>query len=373
MLNSSKACRVVVLSLTLLIVFSSRQGGELGKDANVLTTEAPPLRNSTLLDDVALTPFRHTGVPQPLKCRVRQDLVPEPAFDASSFCNAIGLKARHTPVRVFYGVMFSFELDMLEVLLHETFPLIEKYIIVEAAVSHSKKEKELVLPSVFQEKRFDSFKDRVINGTFLPRPGKKIRSGWEIERKQRQEVLRIAFEQAGMRDDDLLIANMDLDEIFSRETILRFKYCDSESFEFYVYSFRYNLNCLAEPQAALLPSMVFRKKEGFVDLYRRRTVRTHVDIDLRHLPDEMRVRKTQLVWHLSTFGNISQIRRKLANSPHRFVDEVGDEEIAADVNNCRFNGRKRTLLGGSNGLTTDVLPRFVARNKCHFMEKKWFV
>lgn len=291
-------------------------------------------------------------------------------FDSKAFCQRFGEEPLSQPARVFYGVMFSFELDMLEVLLHETFPVVDKYIVVESRVSHSKKEKDLYLPLVYEQRRFAPFLSKIVTGTFNVR--RSYRSGWDYEKRQRKRVLQVA-QSAGIADGDVFVANLDLDEVFSRATVMRYKFCQTidEPKYFHSFGFRYNINCAMDNSTVIFKQNVFvwrPSKVTLYDLYKRRNIRDLSPVmDMSNFAEEVRRREGRLVWHMSTFGTFDQIRFKLANSPHRFVDNVTDDHIKHTIQECEFNGRKRWKVK----MLPDTVPILMRRNWCRFAAAGW--
>jgi hypothetical protein len=288
-------------------------------------------------------------------------------FSAKDFCEAFGEAPRRVLPRLWYGVMFSFELDMLEVLFHELAGLVDRYVIVESAMSHAKKQKPMILGQLFDEDRFRPFAPYVINGTFVAR--RSFRSGWDYEKRQRRRVLQVV-QASGIRDGDIFVANLDLDEVFSRKTVMRYKYCASPNMVFHSFGYRYYLNCFMDesiPQFQRSVIVWANRDAGFYDLYKARTARIQTPTNLSDFRGEMKRRDSQLVWHMSTFGTFEDIRFKLSNSPHRFVDIDDNATLIQEIETCKYNNKTRTLVP----LYSDQLPLFIQQNQCRFHERGW--
>ena len=67
------------------------------------------------------------------------------AFDARAFCARYGYRPRADVPRVLLGLMFSYEYDMLEVMLHELYPVVDEVYIAESETSHSLQRKAAAL------------------------------------------------------------------------------------------------------------------------------------------------------------------------------------------------------------------------------------
>ena len=310
------------------------------------------------------------------------DTLSEPTsdFDAAQFCAKyaeLPLPPQKRP-RLFYGIMFGYEFDMLEVALHEAYPVVDKFILTESTVTHALIDKPLQFDDILSDERFHPFLDKIANFTFNPSSAKKYRSGWDVERRQRKIAIHGAMTE-GIRDGDIFIANMDLDEVFSRNLLLRLKFCkyshmdsdDGGSFEFDQVHFRYHLQCLQDAIVSTHQKVVFywsEKAWPTLDLYKQRGKRTIQKIDVGNLEMELRARDGLLVWHLSTFGNLREIVRKLDNSPHRHLGEFEPEDVAREANECYFSGSTRFRVD----LPIDLFPLFVQRNACRFQNKGWF-
>lgn len=337
-------------------------------DNSAKVTQLPRVLASKneLTERLTLGDEEWSGTPS---CVVDREVETLPSsFEPKSFCKQFGEHPRKNPARVWYGAMFSFELDMLEVLLHETNPVVDKYVFVESTWSHSKRQKPLFFGHVLTQSRFRPFLHKIINGTFNAR--RRFRSGWDYEKRQRKRVLQVV-QESGIQDGDILIANLDLDEVFSRETVMRYKFCNSRDMLFHTFGYRYNLNCYMDETALQFQKSVIlwsNFNAGYYDLYKARSAAVLVPLNMSaNFVDELRRFRSQLAWHMSTFGNFEQIRFKLSNSPHRFVDDIDNQTLTSEILACKYNNRTRTHVSISH----DTMPRFISRNLCHFKRLGW--
>ncbi len=59
-------------------------------------------------------------------------------------------------------VPFSYELDILEIRLHELEEVVDVFVIAESTVSFKKWKKPLILASVLNTPRFQRFRDKIL-------------------------------------------------------------------------------------------------------------------------------------------------------------------------------------------------------------------
>lgn len=320
---------------------------------------------------------------------------------AAAFCAQFGEPARpaNATPRLVYNIMFGGESDMLEVALHEIYPVVDIIFLTESAITHSLQQRtpvwltrfkleprfkpflEKIDHQVYTSRRFDKWVefDRkrklyearyhrkvVIRGRVIDDKMRPI-TGWEVERNQRKFFLKF-LDLHNVTIKDLIIANSDLDEIFSRELLVRYKYCNT-SLDFRTFHFRYDLNCLQETVVSQQANLVFfaPPKNDFsdIDLFKRRAGHVNAAFDPVNLMTEMR--KGRLVWHLTAFGGADAVLKKYENSPHRFVGKLTREDVSRDIMTCAYNDKQRDRVD----LTPDLLPYFIAQNQCQFRAMGW--
>jgi hypothetical protein len=294
--------------------------------------------------------------------------------------------------------MFSYEYDMLEVMLHELYPVVDEVYIAESETSHSLQRKAAALQQLFnRDERFADFRAKTKIFRFTP-IGEARRRRWAMENQQRQFVAAKMAQRASV--GDILIANMDLDEIISRESVLIWKYCDvgDKAFAFTQFQFRYHLNCLWLDRYSVYLNTVFdyirpRQLLGHLTVSRRRTRASAVAFLASNVSAEMLQKKREgtLSWHLSSFGTPELILRKIKNSPHKLSMPTTVDTVRADMANCSGSGtgtygfRLDRLLPPNQthspavlellshrGVHAFPLPMFIERNHCWFRSKGWF-
>jgi hypothetical protein len=284
--------------------------------------------------------------------------------------------------------MFGFELDMLEVVLHEIYPVVDFIYVTESTVTHSLGKKPLLWDSVKAEPRFDRFAGKISHNVFTP--AKKFKSGWDIEKRQRAFFLKFVA-QNNITDSDILLGNIDLDELMTRETLVRMKHCETPDLTFKLVQFRYNLNCLQEVRytAYYTTTFYWRDRKGG-DLYSRRRASKPVPFDVGVGGEGVVATLRGMgAWHMTAFGGVPAVMRKYENSPHRFVGTVSRADVARNIGECRYNDKQRTALGPRGAasaawfargnastatrLNAVALPYLIAQNLCSFAERGWLM
>ncbi|KAK4841544.1 hypothetical protein QYF36_006193 [Acer negundo] len=136
-------------------------------------------------------------------------------------CKLHGWGIREYPRRVYDAVLFSNELDILNIRWKELYPYVTQFVLLESNSTFTGKPKPLVFAGNRDQFKFAN--PRLTYGTIGGR-FKKGENPFVEEAFQRvalDQLLRIA----GITDDDLLIMS-DVDEIPSRHTINLLRWCD---------------------------------------------------------------------------------------------------------------------------------------------------
>ncbi|KAL5539768.1 hypothetical protein UlMin_045146 [Ulmus minor] len=158
-------------------------------------------------------------------------------------CHLHGWSLRTQPRRIFDGIIFSNELDLLEIRWHELNPYISKFVIVEANSTFTGIPKPLFFSS--NRARFAFASDKIVHHVF---PGEVAPKGlkknpFELEKRQRiamDSMIRLS----GISYGDVLIMS-DADEIPSQETLKLLQWCDGVppimhlELKNYMYSFEF--------------------------------------------------------------------------------------------------------------------------------------
>ncbi|XP_059635129.1 uncharacterized protein LOC132277313 [Cornus florida] len=139
-------------------------------------------------------------------------------------CHLHGWSVRSEPRRVFDGIMFSNELDMLEIRWRELHPYVTKFVILEANTTFTGIPKPLFFAS--NRNRFAFAEGKIVHGVF---PGLAASYGlhedpWRLESLQRGAMNGL-LRRAGISSGDLVIMS-DTDEIPSPHTVKLLQWCD---------------------------------------------------------------------------------------------------------------------------------------------------
>jgi hypothetical protein len=143
--------------------------------------------------------------------------------------------ARESPVKMAHIIQFGFDVDTLEVLLHELHGVVDHLVLLEATVTHGlgNLKKDLIWEKVKHQERFGQFKDMVIH---LVLDDSDVESGgddiWVQEGKQ--EKLRWSKflqwnEFNNFYSDSDLVSFGDTDEVPSRLNMYKLKHCEMSS------------------------------------------------------------------------------------------------------------------------------------------------
>lgn len=160
-----------------------------------------------------------------------------------TLCSLHGWKIRESPRRVFDAVLFSNELDMLEIRWKELSPYVSEFVLLESNSTFT----GLVKPLYFanDRDRFDFVESRLtygmVGGRFIKGENPFVEESYQ----------RVALDQlikiAGITEDDLLIMS-DVDEVPSGHTIDLLRWCDGIpdrvhlQLKNYLYSFEFYLD-----------------------------------------------------------------------------------------------------------------------------------
>lgn len=137
-------------------------------------------------------------------------------------CHLHGWTLRSQPRRVFDGVIFSNELDLLELRVGELHPYITKFVILESKTTFTGNPKPLFFDS--NRERFAFAKDKICHGVLPGRARGSQEDPFVLEAEQRGAMNGL-IRRAGISNGDLLIMS-DTDEIPSANTVKLLQWCD---------------------------------------------------------------------------------------------------------------------------------------------------
>lgn len=158
-------------------------------------------------------------------------------------CRLHGWSLRSEPRRVFDAIIFSNELDMLEVRWRELHPYVSKFVILESNTTFTGIPKPLFFAS--NRARFAFAEDKIAHGVFSGRTADRgsHKDPFVLESAQRGAMNGL-LHRAGISNGDLLIMS-DTDEVPSPHTIKLLQWCDEVppvlhlELRHYMYSFEF--------------------------------------------------------------------------------------------------------------------------------------
>ncbi|XP_031106990.1 beta-1,4-mannosyl-glycoprotein 4-beta-N-acetylglucosaminyltransferase [Ipomoea triloba] len=158
-------------------------------------------------------------------------------------CRLHGWTARTEPRRVFDAVIFSNELDLLEIRWQELHPYVTKFVILEANTTFTGLPKSLIFAQ--NQNRFSFAAEKIVHSVFPGRVAshRSHEDPFKLEAEQRVAMNQL-LRRAGISNGDLLIMS-DTDEIPSHHTIKLLQWCDGVppvlhlELRHYLYSFEF--------------------------------------------------------------------------------------------------------------------------------------
>lgn len=158
-------------------------------------------------------------------------------------CHLHGWSLRSKPRRIFDGIIFSNELDILEIRWRELHPYITKFVILESNTTFTGIRKPLFFAS--NRPRFAFAEEKIEHGVFNGRVS--VRGSFEdpfVLESQQRGAMNGLLRRAGISNGDLVIMS-DTDEIPSPHTVKLVQWCDGIppilhlELKHYMYSFEF--------------------------------------------------------------------------------------------------------------------------------------
>ncbi|XP_072986599.1 uncharacterized protein [Typha latifolia] len=166
-----------------------------------------------------------------------------PNVSMSELCQLHGWGILPTPRRVFDAILFSNELDILEIRYHELLPYVDKFVILESNATFTGMEKPLFF--INNLRRFAFASPKIVYEMF---PSSMVdprlrRDPFALESRQRLAINSL-LHRSGIAVGDVVIMS-DADEIPSVQTVELLRWCDSIppvmhlELRHYMYSFEF--------------------------------------------------------------------------------------------------------------------------------------
>jgi len=218
--------------------------------------------------------------------------------------------------KIYDCFMFSNELDLLNLRLHELYDYVDHFIIVESTETHS----GLPKPAYFREnqKLFEKFSNKIINVVIegFPEPTSDVNPNWFRENFQRNQIS-TALYSLDTNDHDIIMIS-DIDELPDRETLINLKHHvrKAQIITFRQRWFVWNFD-LEDPQEWPGTQILFWEDLKQTTPQKVRNGRYNLSI----ITPEVRG------WHMSWFGNNDLINEKLKSFAHQEIGVKTDEEL----------------------------------------------
>lgn len=239
------------------------------------------------------------------------------------------------------------ELEVLEIRLNELYAIVDKFVIVEATVTHTNKPKPLYFEK--NKKRFKKFSDKIIHIVVKDSPD--VSMPWIIERHQLTSVMR------GLKNckpEDTVLYSC-VDEIPKAEKLIKYLNRAGSNKVFMHKMCLYFLNYAEIGKSTWQGVRMFKYKylKKAKDIYITRYLNPDVVIE-------------EGGWHFSYQGGVKRIQRKLSSFAHQ------------EFNNNKYNTPEKILKSIKQGKDfldlgyslkiedIDFLPSYVVKNRKKF-------
>ena len=169
--------------------------------------------------------------------------------------------------------IFSTELDLLLVRLHELDPIVDKFFILDSDTTFTGNPKPLILSSALKTPPFARFLPKIIHNTFSGHKLEKNEDPFHQEGQMRQTMTSILKSHYPTTEEEPpVMIFSDLDEIPSRRTVELLRNCEFESpvhlgMRSYLYSFEWEEG--GEMESWRAQAWVWNERgKGMEDYYR---------------------------------------------------------------------------------------------------------
>ena len=286
-----------------------------------------------------------------------------------TFYNLRRYRGDRLSTKVYYGITFYNELDVLEVLLHEVGFVVDFIVIVESVRTFTFKRKPLTFAAHQHEERFAPFLHKirhiVLDDADLATCTNCSTDPWAVEFFQRDQIKRGMWD---MEDEDVAVFG-DVDEIIPGHMANMMRTCrwvnsDHQPLRFTLGLFYYNFRCRMnvrwfQPTAA----------EGHIA--------RHISFaDLREYYGEMQSYRATgehpalYGWHISFFGTVSSMQQKLSSYSHQELNTPKINEahiLSRRVEMCWDFANRRDIFA-YNFVANEyrIIPQYVLENAERF-------
>lgn len=242
---------------------------------------------------------------------------------------------------------FSNELEILDIRLHELSKVVDKFVIVESAVSHACKPKRLYYEE--NKSEFKRFKDKIIHIVVEDTPD--VNLPWIVNDYQFCQIMR-GLKQC--KSSDIILFG-DLDEIPRAEAVLKGIKLQGKLKIFSQIYCQYYLNCMEYAKGSWYGTRMatYRSLQSYSSPWIAKFSKPDVKI-----PNGG--------WHFTYMGGIKRIREKLANMTHQ---EYNNDLYNTPEKILRAVSRHRDFLHFGykfKRMDYSLLPEYVQDNRKKF-------
>ncbi len=193
------------------------------------------------------------------------------------------------------------EHSILELRLAELYPVVDYFVLVESTLTHQRRPKTLYFKQA--KHHFEKWADKIRHVVITDSPAEAQSKGiylYDLEIHERNAVIRGLDDAA---DDDLILIS-DIDEIPRPEIVAKLReeeWTRQQPFHLILTHYVYNLNTVETTGKGW--DLSFGSPYRLLKQHSAQALRLGLDHDYRRIPDAG--------WHLSWFGGVEIVRRKI--------------------------------------------------------------
>ena len=225
---------------------------------------------------------------------------------------------------------FSFmnELTLLEIRMHELYPLVDYFVIVESETTFSGLTRELVFPN--NKDRFKKYEDKIIYKSIDNYPFKSSttidnQKSFKNEAHHRHEIGK-CIKDINLNDNDIVLLG-DVDEIPSRNKLKNILETNMSPLAFVMHGFYYNFKGYRGDWTGT----VLYESKDFLQRTPSNEQETKYKCPLCQMKCVEEIRRTRQKvtnkahcgWHLSYFGDAKYIKNKINSFAHQEINTPG--------------------------------------------------
>lgn len=250
---------------------------------------------------------------------------------------------------IYDAFLFYNELDLLEIRLNTLNEVVDKFVIVEATVTHTNKPKELYYQK--NKKRFKKFSKKIIHVIIDDSP--PVSNPWILERYQFTQAVKGL---SNCKPDDIILHGP-VDEIPNPKKILEWAKKPGKNKVFLMDLSYYYLNLVSTSKKKWEGTHMFKFKDllHFKDIYYTRYLK----------PDAMIENGG---WHFSYIGDVKKIQLKMSSMAHQEYNN-STYNTPEKIQKAMAEGKDLFGIGRKFKIAAiDSMPDYVKGNQAKFSE-----